>query len=748
MSGATTLPIRVSIEGSQTVERAFDRIAQVGERAMERIESSSRQAGTTLKSIPTADVERNTSRLGTVFGQAGYQVQDFATQVSMGQNAVVAFSTQASQLLGIFGTGGAIAGAVLTVGTLVYQLLAGKDAAKEFADTIRNVGNGYRTAMDDAEQWRAGLDKEAEKALSLRRYYDSLSESRRSFEQAALTREEKALNEQREALRRQIVGNLGGLSQGATDTLAQMEMQARANYGAASAEYSTIMSDETVARIRQVVAAIEDFRNSGKFGSEELANFSTRLTTLSDGMGPLGRLIRANAESMIDSASQTRDLEAASRQLDERFRALGLRVGEVGNQLEMARGRLLALATIALDNPTASIDRQLEQTEARIAALRSGGVTGLDRLTAQQEAESKALETASRWRTEYAATLRASGMAETMIAAQLERDYPAALQRSRALAQAEQQLADSRKRAQDAAKASPTEGADVSGLLDQIRDKQEQAARSLEASLDPAVAAVQKYQDALAKLNDAVTLFESSQGRMGLSAERAAELGGSALNNYKKEMERLNKSSEQSSQLADKFSDAIGQAFMSASMTGSSLTDVFKTLEQAIAKAIIQVLILQPLIAALKSAMGSAWNSFFGGETKDGAGSGGTIGTVEAIPSANGNIMTSAGPLPLPLQKYATGGIARSPQLSLFGEGRTPEAYVPLPDGRSIPVSMKGGGSTSMNQSLYIDARGADRSGMLMLQAMIPSIIKSANAELVSSVNRGGADAKTFGRRK
>jgi hypothetical protein len=52
--------------------------------------------------------------------------------------------------------------------------------------------------------------------------------------------------------------------------------------------------------------------------------------------------------------------------------------------------------------------------------------------------------------------------------------------------------------------------------------------------------------------------------------------------------------------------------------------------------------------------------------------------------------MTGNGPLPL--KRYASGGIANSPQLAMFGEGSTPEAYVPLPDGRSIPVRMKGGG--------------------------------------------------------
>jgi hypothetical protein len=53
----------------------------------------------------------------------------------------------------------------------------------------------------------------------------------------------------------------------------------------------------------------------------------------------------------------------------------------------------------------------------------------------------------------------------------------------------------------------------------------------------------------------------------------------------------------------------------------------------------------------------------------------------------SGGVMTSHGPLPL--HRYASGGIATSPQLALFGEGRTPEAYVPLPDNRGIPVVMK-----------------------------------------------------------
>ena len=80
----------------------------------------------------------------------------------------------------------------------------------------------------------------------------------------------------------------------------------------------------------------------------------------------------------------------------------------------------------------------------------------------------------------------------------------------------------------------------------------------------------------------------------------------------------------------------------------------------------------------------------------EGGGGGGWMGAVAGFAKsffkfANGGVMTDKGKLPT--TAYATGGIADSPQLALFGEGSTPEAYVPLPDGKTIPVTMKGGGA-------------------------------------------------------
>jgi hypothetical protein len=60
-----------------------------------------------------------------------------------------------------------------------------------------------------------------------------------------------------------------------------------------------------------------------------------------------------------------------------------------------------------------------------------------------------------------------------------------------------------------------------------------------------------------------------------------------------------------------------------------------------------------------------------------------------------GGIMSSMGSIPL--NTYAKGGIADSPQVALFGEGRKNEAYVPLPDNRTIPVTLSGGGGANIS---------------------------------------------------
>jgi hypothetical protein len=130
------------------------------------------------------------------------------------------------------------------------------------------------------------------------------------------------------------------------------------------------------------------------------------------------------------------------------------------------------------------------------------------------------------------------------------------------------------------------------------------------------------------------------------------------------------------------FGDMATDALSDLLIEGKNVEDVFNNIAKSIANAALQAALMgQGPLAGLFGTAGA--NGQMGGLF-------GTLfsGLKAAWPFANGGIMTEHGSLPL--NKYADGGVARTPQLALFGEGRMPEAYVPLPDGRSIPVTMQG----------------------------------------------------------
>lgn len=154
-------------------------------------------------------------------------------------------------------------------------------------------------------------------------------------------------------------------------------------------------------------------------------------------------------------------------------------------------------------------------------------------------------------------------------------------------------------------------------------------------------------------------------------------------------------------QAFDHLSDTLTSFIQTGKLDFASFTKaILDDLTAMLVKAAIVAPIAQGILGAIgigvvaPSAAGAA------------AGGGGAGGIASSMTlSAMGNVMTDQGPLTL--NKYANGGIANSPQLSIFGEGRKPEAYVPLPDGRNIPVKMQGnGGGVSVTQTIVIGGEG------------------------------------------
>ncbi|WP_374335535.1 tape measure protein [Methyloversatilis sp.] len=107
---------------------------------------------------------------------------------------------------------------------------------------------------------------------------------------------------------------------------------------------------------------------------------------------------------------------------------------------------------------------------------------------------------------------------------------------------------------------------------------------------------------------------------------------------------------------------------------------------------------------------------------------------------AKGGIMSSAGSLPL--KKYSMGGIANSPQLALFGEGRMNEAYVPLPDGRSIPVTLTGGGGGAQIVNVQVYEAAGTRASVQQSQGEDGSLnvavmIEQIEGQIANRISKG-----------
>jgi hypothetical protein len=146
--GNRQIAVRLTMSEVETIRKTLRDIKDDGAAAMKALEDGAGRAAPAIQKIEpaAASASGGMQRFGQVMGQAGYQVSDFATQVSMGGNALQAFGVQGAQLLGTFGPQGAIASAVLMVGTLAVSMLSVGENAKEAERSAKASFEGMATA--------------------------------------------------------------------------------------------------------------------------------------------------------------------------------------------------------------------------------------------------------------------------------------------------------------------------------------------------------------------------------------------------------------------------------------------------------------------------------------------------------------------------------------------------------------------------------------------------------------------------
>lgn len=89
---------------------------------------------------------------------------------------------------------------------------------------------------------------------------------------------------------------------------------------------------------------------------------------------------------------------------------------------------------------------------------------------------------------------------------------------------------------------------------------------------------------------------------------------------------------------------------------------------------------------------------------------------------------------------YASGGVVSNPTLGLVGEGRYNEAIVPLPNGKAIPVDMKGSGQNNVTVNVSVDGSGGTSMQQSSAQAgdLGKAIARAVQQELQNQKRSGG----------
>ncbi|EDW0818499.1 phage tail protein [Salmonella enterica subsp. enterica] len=118
--GEIEIIIKAETDQLLKANKQVERITDSMESGFKKADRSAEKLNTTV--TKTAGAVSGGLRSG--MQQAGYQIQDFIVQVQGGQSALVAFSQQGSQLAGAFGPGGAVAGALLALGSILFGTLS------------------------------------------------------------------------------------------------------------------------------------------------------------------------------------------------------------------------------------------------------------------------------------------------------------------------------------------------------------------------------------------------------------------------------------------------------------------------------------------------------------------------------------------------------------------------------------------------------------------------------------------------
>lgn len=631
-------------------------------------------------------IASNNTRIMKRFGavgmqQVGYQVQDFAVQVQSGTSVLVALGQQGSQLLGIFGPAGAIAGMILAIGTgLAGAFLAAKRASDETADGVENLDEKLKSLDATLQDW-IYTKKALEAGMTVEQFLgtESLKEAEEDLKKA---------QERLRELREEVEG-AGRFSQTGVGLFI--------NY------LGTRSADKDIAEAERKLEEAQERLNN----------------------------IRAKAEEDYIRETESTFLQAQARIREENGKALAAQV-----ELE----RKVSLTHDAYEPLSAAASTFRRETEANVSSMAEVFNTA-DKL--RKELGDAAYEALRLSGVDMESGVDAAAKAAARLAADLNISLAAALAMQSMASKEEQVMsqpvvsgpAADRFGVEDLLRMGYTE--EYLKAIGKIRDRTgggggggttkdpmeefnraRDALASLIGQYDEGVKVAEQLRQAQTTVNEAV--------KAGVIT---TEQGQTAMQGY---IQSLDQAENPMKKIGETLKQSLGDAFMSIVDGSKSASDAFKDMARAVLKQAFELMVIKPILDGLfgggsgggSGLIGSIFGFANGGAFSNGKvtafANGGVVNSPTIFPMANGaGLMGEAGPEAImPLKRGKNG---------------------------KLGVQVEGGQQpVVINQSFNFAANG-DESVKRIIAQEAPRIANLTQKQILDQRRRGGTFKSTFG---
>ncbi len=724
--------------------------------------------------------QQRTKRFASVgLQQAGYQVNDFIVQVASGQNALVAFGQQGSQLAGIFGTGGAVVGAVIAaaaaIGNLIYQTHTATNDTRDFGEVVDDLKDSIETLVDSmepldlkdlGEQYGSMAGSMARMADSVRDLNAAIADSdfRASLEEYAKQSKGSIMS---------VAADMLGLADAAQRVidisptlLAVIAPRAYKGYASAGEEagkayaedlakgFGTGVSTADVEKYFQQLLVAEQSGTAGDAAriieefEEKIRQSTGGFTTLTmSGQRFVQKMQELREEySQLQSAIDGSGLLQASQNRSNEASA---------KAIAAARKKALKLqADIAKATAKIAKDQKKAQDEAANARIKAADVEYQRQKNIE---DAKLLEAVRIYKDRIKKENEASEIAEKLMLEGYEHQADLIAAQKEAELDAAVEVYKKRKELQDAeADRLATFNANLSlsrspygvnmgqieGAVKIYKDSNNQGSKGKKSTtMEGPIKALERQIE----LSKALFGLEGQSRReqevyMQLKFQnqdadiKAKESQLRSISELVAEEERRTRVFEEQKKVQKEVADTIANSFGSALTSivdgTKSVKDAFKDMAKAIINDLYQIYVVKMITGMISGGI----DDFM---------------SFNASAFANGNVFRNGNLVP-----YADGGVVGGPTYFPMNDGRTglmgeagPEAIMPLKRGKNgkLGVQAEGGsGDVIIHQNFNFQANG-DESVKKIIAQQAPAIASMTKKQILDDRRRGGQMKQAFG---